>query len=452
MKSEYFLLMLIIVANVVRVIPWVGTGLWWDEVVYIGLSHSIMQGFYSLDPSLPIESFRPPLLPLILSPMQSIFIMKAAVFIISILSVYAVYKFSSLFGKKPALLSALFLSTSYLFIFFSSKILTEPLFIAAISASLFFYYQYLEKQKLSPLLCAGIFAALAFLSRYLATMLILAYVLLLISQKKLKPFLAFILPLALILLPWSVLSLHYYGSPWESYALNFSVYAVSIPQSFQQGVLDILGVLGILTVFIAVFFWKGEKSKTTPLILLFIFTIVVYLAAPHKEPRYLLSFLPIYTVLAALGAKKLISLSKGALPLVIALSLIPLAFGLQNAIEDSKSSSLVEASLYLKQISSPGDLILTQSYPFVYVLSERKAVPYCDFVDQKSFNACQEKTLKGEFPLENLEEVLSKYPIRYVLSSSSEPANIPSARILIEKRFKKIRTFSGTSEVVIYGI
>src|SRR3989338_5468295 len=46
-------------------------GVWWDEAVYLGLANGLAQGRYSLDPVFPADSFRPPLLPLLLLPFRA---------------------------------------------------------------------------------------------------------------------------------------------------------------------------------------------------------------------------------------------------------------------------------------------------------------------------------------------------------------------------------------------
>lgn len=445
------------------VIPWMSKGMWWDEVVYVGLSKGIGQGFYSLDPSIPLESFRPPLFPFLLAPLPFPG-MKILVLIIAIISIVAVYKLSLHFGKQVALLSTLFFSTSTLFVFFSTKLLTEPLFIIFLSLSLLYFFRWTENNKNTCIVVVGVFSGLAFLTRYLATILILSYAILLVislfrkkSDRKALPL--FFLPLFLILTPWFFLNSVYYGSPLEGYFVNYGIYAISIPQAAGQGIVDILFLFSYLTLFILAFFLFYRKkvfSKNLPLTLLLVLTLAIYVAAPHKEPRYLLSFLPLYTLLAALGVKKILEKYNASLvfSLIIILSLTTLFYGIQSSLKDVQASSLVEASLYLKGISSPEELILTQSYPFVYVLSERKAIPYCPF-PQQEFTACQGKILAGDFSLDTLKGVLQKYPIHYILSYKYEPANPKEARDFFEQNFQKVATFEqwGDPEaVVIYRV
>ena len=442
-----------------------GPGLWWDEAVYIGLARSLPQGFFSLDPGQPIESFRPPLLPALLSPAaHSITLMKILALAISFLAVFAVYKLSLPYGKNVAFLSTLFLASSSLFAFFSSKILTESLFILLLSLSLLYFMKWNESKKSRPILLSGAFAGLAFLTRYFASALILSYVAFFIfqaSRKRLpKNSLLLFLPTILVLIPWLFVGQAYYHHPFGAYLTNISVYAASAPQTFFQGLSDIGLALTYLPFFILAFFLFAKKDldKFLPLIMILFITIAIFLLLPHKESRYLLSFLPVYSLLAAIGTESLFEKYKNSrafiLPLIFVLSLITLYAGAQFAYNDIQSSALAEASLYLKEISQPDELILTQSYPFVFVLSERKAIPYCGFESQQAFDKCQGQILNSEFPLEALQATLQKHPIKYILSYKFEPANPEEARSYLDRNFEKIKTFGqyGDSEAVVIYI
>ena len=189
--------------------------------------------------------------------------------------------------------------------------------------------------------------------------------------------------------------------------------------------------------------------------IMFFVSVILYLAAPHKEPRYLLSFLPVYSLMAALGVGRLAASSRVVFPAVAVLSVATLFFGVQVAIQDVQADALVQASLFLKEVSSPSDLILTQSYPFAYALAERKGIPYCGFESQQKFDSCQAQILNGPFPLETLEATLEGFPVKYVLSSKHEPANPEEARDWLGDRFTKLKSFEqwGDPEaVVVYEV
>lgn len=457
--------------------PFLGGGLWWDEVVYLGLAQSLGKGFYSLSPGLPVESFRPPLFPILLAPLSfSLEAMKLLAFAVSLISIFTVYSLARPFGKRPALLATLFFSTSSLFVFSSTKLLTEPLFGAFLSLALLSFFRFQETGKPGSLMLCGLATGLAFLTRYFATILIAALVLSILSQRFSRQFIGgatvpkpttfhtardlilFLLPLLLVISPWLLLSQLSYGSPWGAYFANISAYAASVPQSFLQGLWDILGFFTyLLPLLLAFFLFERKKTlspRLLPLTLLFLLTLATFLAIPHKEARYFLSFLPLFCLLAALGAERLFPVKKVAFflpPALVLLAFLTFSQGLQASLEDVQATALVDASLYLKEVSAPEDLVLTQSYPFVMVLSERQVITTCELAGTPTFDQCQGRILQEEFPLEQLEATLDRYPVQYVLSSSYEPSNPPASRQVIEQRFDKLKSFPqwGNPEAVV---
>lgn len=434
----------VIVLAVVAQLLVQGPGIWWDEAVYLGLADGLRAGVYSLDAAQPVESFRPPLLPALLAAVP---FPAALPFALSLLAIVATFVLARPFGRPAALLATLFLATNTLFAFFFTKLLTESLFIVLLSLSLLVFLRDTRR----GLAVAGLFAGMAFLSRYLATVLILSFLLVLIARRQGRGLVFFLIPLVAVLVPWVVLNMATYGSPFAGYFVNAGVYAASVPQSLAAGVVDILNAWTYLVLLLVAFFTIARREalgRFLPVTVLAVMSIIVYLALPHKEPRYLLSFFPAYAVLAAVGAQRL-GIRRVVAPILV-VSLLTLGLGINQAQHDVQAAAVVDAAAYLKTVSAPGDRILTQSYPFVYALADRTAVPYCPF-PQDAFDACQQQILNDEFPLATLKETIDREHPAFALSYAYEPANPPAAREYLDAHFERIQTFAqwGDPEAVV---
>ncbi len=435
-----------------------GSNLWWDEAVYVGLARSLPS--YSLDPDMPVENFRPPLFPLLLSPLLSLEAMKLLALAFSAAAFLALYTLARPHGKRVAALAVLFLSTSFLYIFFAPKLLTEPLLIAFLSLSLLHFQTHLDSGSRKHALLSGLFAGLAFLTRYLAVILLAAYVLtLLLRLRKKPPSPLFLLSFLATIAPWLLLNQAVYGSPVHGFLLNLSVYSVSAPQSFLEGLMGIGVAWGFLLPLVLVFPFLFRKSLQNhlPLLLTFLLTLAYYLAVPHKEPRYLLSFMPVYALMAALSASGLPGkIPKNVLlPALLLLSAATLWLGASASWENMQASALVDASLYLDRVASPGDSVLTQSYPFIYALTGLEPVTYCPLDDQRSFDECQGSILSGENPLEKIHSAIQSHDPEYALSYRHEPSNPEEAREFLENRFMRVKSFGEFGDpdaAVVYKI
>lgn len=446
MKPLQIILIVILLSVAARAaIPFLGAGLWWDEAVYLGLAQGISQGHYSLDPQLAVESFRPPLFPALLAPFALSPIATMIIpSLIAVLSILAVYHFSRRYGQRVAFWTTLFTATSTLFVFFSSKLLTEPLFMTFLSLGLLYFLREGTDNQAK----AGALIGLAFLTRYLATVfLIFAVIMFLVwaLQRKARNPVPFFVVFFLVIAPWILLSNAIYGSPIGAYTTNLAVYAVSTPQTFLHGVGDIGNALNVLVIFlVGALLFSGRRllKEYLPLSVFAVLTLAVYLALPHKEPRYLLSFFPIYAVLAGVGAARLSRfqpLAVGAVAVI--LSIAAFGFGVHASVMDVQADAVVQAAQYLGTVALPDEAILTQSYPLVYAVAHRQAVPYCTLESQDQFDACQHRLLQGTFPLDTLNQTLETRQIRYILSYRYEPSNPQEVRDFFAEEFDVVATF-----------
>ncbi len=89
-NHQYKIIIIIIILVFVAklfVLPLI-QGFWWDEVVYLQLSESISHGYYSFEPFMNIETFRPPVFSFLITPFSGdVLAIRLLVFVLSVLSV-----------------------------------------------------------------------------------------------------------------------------------------------------------------------------------------------------------------------------------------------------------------------------------------------------------------------------------------------------------------------------
>ncbi len=450
-KVEYIILGLILISLALKatLVPF-NEGLWWDEAVYMGLGRSITHGVYSLEPGTSIETFRPFLFPFIISPLSGhLFLARMFVVLISAVSAISVYLLAKkIFDRRTAIWSAFLLSTSYLFVFFSTKALTEPLFIAMLSFSILFFAKSTEDKKKRWLFLAGVFAGLTFLTRYLGVILIFSYLIYYIYQiirahgfENIKSPITILIGILITLSPWFLLNYIHYNDPIGGFTENFAVYAKSSTQTLGQGIYDIFSAWGVTTLLvIGLFFLYKKKKISRPvglILILFVVTILAYLLLPHKEPRYILSFFPVYAILCGFGLNSIGDKFKTETLLkiiVIIISVLILSISLYKIWDDRfAANGLVQACIDLKGLTDPSERVMAISYPYIYYLSERNVAAFPDESD--------------------IIQTLDKRNIKYILVYRFEPENPEYINTFFDEdeRFQKIKTYDqwGHSEITV---
>lgn len=446
--SEYIILALIIISFLLKFLfLFLYPGLWWwDEAVYLGLADNIPEGQYSLDGEL-LETFRPPVFPLIISPIsghpEGVRVFVAVLSIFSVILTY--YLAREFFSRDVALFSALFLSTNQLFLFFSTKALTETLFMVFLSLSIIF----LVKRKGPPfLLLSGIFCGLAFMTRYLGTILILAYLLYFLylffsgKQKRrvINELSLLVLGFLLALSPWFLMNNHYYGNILGGYLDNFQVYSDAIPSDFSQYFVQFNRIFGYQIIFILGGLCFSLKSKYRDhrilLSLLFLLPILLFVLAPHKEARYLLSYYPVYSLFA--GSVLLIR-KESRRRIAIYAGIILCIFSLWNGYvmiwnESSANDAMLKSSIYLGSLIEADEEVLSESLPYVYYFSGGRC---------------------NKFPMEQekIKDLFDTKEIRYVLLNKYEAGNPSYVNDFFDQNgdFKLVESFDqwGDPEAVM---
>ncbi|RLI98531.1 MAG: hypothetical protein DRO99_00540 [Candidatus Aenigmatarchaeota archaeon] len=163
--------------------------------------------------------------------------------------------------------------------------------------------------------------------------------------------------------------------------MNFGVYAGSGPSGIPiiGGFLLFFGAMGLAMIPGICSSWDTKSRSMAVLMLLTVMvSLVFYFAFPRQEPRYLLTYLPVFSAFGGLGVHSLVRrLPKGAgetiAVLVIVVSALSAASGLMSVSADTVSASaLVSACYEIRNLTAPGDVVVSDSYPYIYYISERK--------------------------------------------------------------------------------
>jgi 4-amino-4-deoxy-L-arabinose transferase-like glycosyltransferase len=436
------------------------SGAWWDETVYLGLGQGITEGRYSMDELGPIESFRPPLYPFAISAVSwSVTYSRMISVIFSAISILAIYLFvRENFGKKAALLASLLLATNAVFLFFSSKVLSESLFILFSSLALLFFSKWKKTGKYRSILFSGILSGMCFITRYFATILIVSvmfYLMFLVirtgkrKRRILTSACIYLLSFSAVLIPWFAMGVAYYGSPLGAYFYNMEVYSYSGPVSMTDlswanpfpYFLEFFQLSSLLiAIGLAIFSFRRKwDGPGLVLVIIAVFSFAFFIALPHKELRYLLSFSPAFMAIAGYGAACLFErkgvLRLGAVIIILLAASSGIFYGINMSWNDRYAASgLIEACGYIKEITAENETIMSSSYPYVYYFSGRRAI---------TISADREEMLK----------TVREMGINYVVLYRFEPGNPGyTEKYLAESPdFERVRSFYqwGDSEAAI---
>jgi 4-amino-4-deoxy-L-arabinose transferase-like glycosyltransferase len=444
-RLKYVLLSLILISLSAKLaLVFFNQGMWWDEAVYLGLGEGVLNGHYSIDAQSAIETFRPPLFPVIISFFAgNALLVRIIVVLISMTSVAATYFLArELFGKEAALWACAFVSANQLFIFFSTKALTEPLFISLASVSLLLLFR--SEKKLAFSLLSGIVAGLAFLTRYLGTILVFSYFLyflfLAIRGKKrarvAEGFVLFIAGFVTVLSPWLAVSFFAYGSVLGAYFTNLSVFSGGPASSLLEHASGVFDIFGLLLPFMALgmYVFLKQLKRDLPAVRLallaaFSIPLAFVVFAPHVEPRYLLSYIPVYAVFFGVSlAHGIGALKRNArflVPAALILIVLSMIAGLGMIWNDRNAAvALVEGSRYLRATTNASDVVMSESYPYLYYIAERRTVRFPENPD-------------------DLAGVVKDNGVGYVLLYKFEPGNPAYTATYFEnnKDFEPIKSF-----------
>ncbi|MFB6088795.1 MAG: ArnT family glycosyltransferase [Candidatus Aenigmatarchaeota archaeon] len=458
MKSKNIILFFVIsiFAIIQFSLVFINKGLWWDEAIYLGLAENIRSGFYSLSLSSPVEAFRAPLFPLLSSilganPVNVVF-SRLIPFLFYSLSIITIYKvgrkmFSS---KEMGLVTGLLITSLPLFIFYSNKFLSESLFVLIFTSSLYLFELNMKEENGKFAFLLGISLGLSFLTRYIGIILVPLYIIWFTYKEKFRKCFFILLGFFTALTPWIIHQHMLFGNPLWGFLSNFKIYTTMTSKSFLYYIVNSYDIFGPLTIVIFFgylvslkdLFFQNLKGNEKFILILSLFIPFILTIMGNKNIRYLVSFYPIFCLLAALTLFRVkrygTKVYNFLIVLIVLLSIGSFYAGYDRVLKDRDSGlALKEAGLYVKENTGNEEIIMTQIYsshypewnissnnPWIRVIGGRKTIPFPENKD-------------------DLKETIKKYDIKYVLVYNFGPI-VPeySKEIIENKEFVEIKTFN----------
>lgn len=410
---------------------------YWDEVVYLHLSENIHNNFsYSSEI---YESFRPPLLPFLMSFFISnptlIHLLIIAFVLLTMITLYMFVK--DIYDKDKALVAAALLVAVPLYFFWSNKLLTEAPSILLISLSLYFFYKYEKLNENKFLYITFILTALAFITKPLNVALIISLALYLLYKEKLKIFkqkkyyLAFLL-FFLMLLPWFYLNIKNYG-----HLFGMLLYQLGLTITQPDYLFYVKNSLNNLSFVFFLFLFGLLSIRSTFRRYGFIyFYLITYLLlisvfiAHNTQNRFFLLLMPSILIISVTGYKNILKLSKEVSYkyLINILLIFLISINLYNgyiSVQDDPANTqiLIESQKELEKLEK--GTALCNSIPYCYFFSKNNVI-IIDPLNQGSF-----PDLKEDF-IGLIEEENVKYLV--VDNYHKEPAY----KDYIDKNFRLI--------------
>lgn len=339
-----------------------------------------------------------------------------------------------IFNKKLAVLTTLGLTASWVYLFFTGRLLTElPSTFFLLLFLLFFWKGYVLKEGNKFIYISGIFCALAVLVRMQSLMFLIPVLLFIFLREKFKLFVnkklwITLLIFFLILTPFFFIYWQHFGNPLADltkYYLGvggsekgevgvkldkFSdlfLYFNNLPYILDgnnNGYSTLLALSPIYLLFVIGFFYffldfflgfdkifKDEGIQKKAFVFLWIILSFLFLGymAPQLEQRYVIPDLPFLFLIAVFPLSKInVFITKKfklrerysflIVLLFFFLLMIPVLLFANNLIEAKKTSYLEvkQAGEWIKENSNPKDIIISDSLPQITYYSERSTYPF----------------------------------------------------------------------------
>ena len=340
-----------------------------------------------------------------------------------------------MFNKKLALLTSLGLTFSWVFLFFTGRILTNlPATFFLLISVLLFWKGYVLKEGNKFIYLFGLFFALACLTRMQYLMFAIPILALIFTKEKFRFLKNKQLWLAigiflLVFTPQLIMHGQHFGNPFLDLT-NYYLGIEGISQSGEVGVklvntsdlflwfnnlpyiLDgtignyssLFSISPIYLLFVIGFFWffadlflgfdklfKNKSLQKKFFILVWMISTLLFLGyiAPQLEQRYIMQTLPFLFLIAAFPLvkigdyiyKKFKYSQKICLLIIVGIFVLLLIpnFSFGNSLTESKKTSYLEvkqAGLWIKQNSELSDIVISGSLPQTTYYSERSTYPF----------------------------------------------------------------------------
>jgi 4-amino-4-deoxy-L-arabinose transferase-like glycosyltransferase len=277
-----------------------------------------------------------------------------------------------------------------LYVFYSSKILSDIFALTLMMVSIYFFWLGFEKNSGKSKLLCGFFTGLAFLARYTSLILIPLYAIdLILTRKNLRflkdkfTILSFVIFLA-TLVPWFMYGYSAYGNPLGPFLhaqQASTIWGGAQPwYFFFENALAITSVLGLLSL-VGLYFLVRNLDKAGFLILLWFFIFFIFTSAlPHKEDRYFLSVVPAMAMMSAVGMGKAFGRIKSkhwksAIIVIVALTLAIVSanrlYSEYSMSHTDEISCFLNANTFLSGVEDNA-VIITDSSATVYYYTKRE--------------------------------------------------------------------------------
>ncbi len=440
-KDNYdkLFILILITAFILRIIIYTKTNqqaLWWDAADYLATGKRWGLGLNTID----IWYYRRGFLwPLIVAFFFKIGLgelsMRFFVVLLSTGLVFAVYLLiNEMFNKKLALLTSITITFSWVYLFFTGRLLIDlPSSFLFLFTLLFFWKGYVKNQGKKYFYLFGLFYGLTCMIKMQYLMFAPSFLVMAILKEKWrfiknKQLWISILIFVIIFIPQMIMHNNHFGNPitdLSKYYLgigesqsgeagvklakfsNLFLYFTNIPYILDANMKGyytlftfspfyILFVIGFFIFFLDLFLgfdkiFENEIIQKKFFILFMISSVFLFLGyiAPHLEQRYIMSIIPLlffiaiypYTVSEDYLIKKFNLDSKKiflfAITIIIVLMIQNYNFGF-NLIE-SKKNSYMEVKLageWIKANSDPSDIVIGSGLPQLTYYSERSIYPF----------------------------------------------------------------------------
>ena len=390
---------------------------WWDECVYM-----IMASTWSGGPEYAFTAARPILFSFIIYLFNfvttSILVPRLIVLFFSMAAVLGMYYLgkSSTGQTRIGLLAALLTSVFYLHIFYSQRILMDTISFTFFIWAAYFFVEYFKENKPKLLYVATVITAVGFLFRITTAFILgVVFIYLLLMEgfkmfKRKELWIAIVL-FGLVIAPYIVWGFIQFDGfvltkAFETNAPSTGSFLGNGLQLFIQytarGYMLIPNTLGLLWLIFLVIglisFYKlfvcfdlRKKDKNIRQMLFVLLLFIIPLAANcfllnHVEDRYIFNVFPAIILLICIANFKIMDYiedheGRGMAVFMFIASLILLLMSQFMVIGPIIGASIgsygpvKEAGLWMKTTSSPGDVIVTSSYPQIQYYSQRLAQP-----------------------------------------------------------------------------
>lgn len=386
---------------------------WWDTLAYGGIAKNIILELWNDNLFLAHESIiRPPLLPWIWSVLLRFGVSDAGTIILlqiipSILIIWFVYLIArELYDEKIGLISAFVASFSWIFLFYSLRIMSDipSLFFSLVS--IYYFIKSYEEIKTKEFAISVAFLALAVITRYSYAVLAFVYILFLLilyrqNLLKKKSFWIGGLTGAVPLILFFIFNMIKYGSllpasdvysQSASEKASFGFYVIGFVPYILQKLLLIVFLIGLIIVIWEIFIGFDNLSKIrrvrsnlfSLLLIIGVFSFFIFVIRA-AEDRYLMIAMPVmfmFIGLALIEIYKIIkNYSKNIAILLVAFILLfgaysQFTFG-KTLIDNKKESykQMKEAFEWIKDNTEKTAVLGGEGIdPYAIYYSERKIV------------------------------------------------------------------------------